>query len=292
MRLPAFNPHPEVVLLVVAMLGAYLWALRTLGPSRVLPGEPAATRAQRVSFVGGVATLFVAAWWPMHDLAERYLYSIHMVEHLLIMLVAPPLLLFGMPAWLLRWVLQARLLRWIVRHLARPFVGLVLFNAVLVLSHWPAVVTLSVQNEWFHFGAHTVLFCSALLMWWPVLSPLPEMPTLSYPGRMLYLFLQSIVPTVPASILTFGSTLLYKVYGTFPRIWGLSALTDQRIAGLTMKLAGGAILWALIAVVFFKWYGQENTTEGWDAMEWRKVEREIGRELSRPAPAVKEVEVR
>jgi len=97
---------------------------------------------------------------------------------------------------------------------------------------------------------------------------------------------------VPASILTFGSTLLYKVYGTFPRIWGLSALTDQRIAGLTMKLAGGAILWALIAVVFFKWYGQENTTEGWDAMEWRKVEREIGRELSRPAPAVKEVEVR
>jgi len=188
MRLPAFNPHPEVVLLVVAMLGAYLWALRTLGPSRVLPGEPAATRAQRVSFVGGVATLFVAAWWPMHDLAERYLYSIHMVEHLLIMLVAPPLLLFGMPAWLLRWVLQARPLNWIVRHLARPFVGLVLFNAVLVLSHWPAVVTLSVQNEWFHFGAHTVLFSSALLMWWPVLSPLPEMPTLSYPGRMLYLF--------------------------------------------------------------------------------------------------------
>lgn len=90
---------------------------------------------------------------------------------------------------------------------------------------------------------------------------------------MLYLFLQSIVPTVPASFLTFGSRPLYPIYETFPRLWGLSALTDMRIAGLTMKILGGLILWSVIAVLFFRWY-QEEQTEGWDALRWRDVERD------------------
>jgi putative membrane protein len=114
-----------------------------------------------------------------------------------------------------------------------------------------------------------------VLMWWPVVSPLPEMPGLTYPGRMIYLFLQSIVPTVPASFLTFGSTPLYRYYTTVPRIWGLSVVTDQRIAGLEMKILGGAILFVVIAVIFFRWYAQERATEGWDAIEWHRADRQL-----------------
>ena len=69
-----------------------------------------------------------------------------------------------------------------------------------------------------------LLVSTALVMWWPVMSPLPEYPALPAPGQMLYLFLQSLAPTIPASFLTFGDHLLYPVYGTFPRIWGISAL--------------------------------------------------------------------
>jgi len=111
-------------------------------------------------------------------------------------------------------------------------------------------------------------------MWWPVMSPLPEYPALPAPGQMLYLFFQSLAPTIPASFLTFGDHALYPVYATFPRIWGIGVLTDQLMAGLIMKLIGGAILWGFIAVIFFRWYGQEQR-EDWDASRFRDVEREI-----------------
>ena len=102
-----------------------------------------------------------------------------------------------------------------------------LFNGVLFFSHWPAVVELSVTSELAHFGLHVLLVGSALVMWWPIVSPLPEMPPLPAPGQMLYLFLESLAPTVPASFLTFGTRPLYPVYATFPRIWGIGVLTDQ-----------------------------------------------------------------
>jgi putative membrane protein len=97
----------------------------------------------------------------------------------------------------------------------------------------------------------------------------------------MYLFLQSLAPTIPASFLTFGDRLLYPVYGTFPRIWGMGALTDQLVAGLIMKLAGGAILWAFITSIFFRWYRLEHREEGWDASRFRDVERDIRLELPR-----------
>jgi putative membrane protein len=113
-----------------------------------------------------------------------------------------------------------------------------------------------------------------------VLSPLPEMPPLPAPGQMLYLFLESLAPTIPASFLTFGTHPLYPVYEGFPRIWGMSVLTDQLVAGLIMKLVGGMILWGVIAVVFFRW-GRREERDGFDALRYTDVEREIRAEMSR-----------
>jgi putative membrane protein len=117
-------------------------------------------------------------------------------------------------------------------------------------------------------------------MWWPVLSTLPELPPISPPGQLMYLFFQSLAPTIPASFLTFGSTILYAPYATFPRIWGISPRTDQMIAGLEMKLLGGAILWGFLTVIFFRWHAREER-EGWDALKWQGVEREIRTELAK-----------
>lgn len=280
MHLPPFHVHLDVLLVVAALEGAYLWAIHRLGP-RVLPaGEPAASRRQVVWFTAGALTILIASEWPIHDLSEQYLFSVHMVQHTLVSLVAPPMLLLGMPSWLLRRLLSPRPVYAVLRQLTRPFIALVLFNGVIVLTHWPVLVNAMLENHALHLVGHILLFGSATLMWWPVVSPLPEMPTLSYPGRMLYLFLQSIVPTVPASFLTFGSKPLYAFYEQVPRIWGWSAITDQTIAGLIMKLVGGFILWSVIVVVFFKWYLVEQG-EGWDELQWRDVEREIRSGLSR-----------
>jgi len=276
--LPPWHAHPDVLVLFAGIEAGYLAAVRRHGQER--GGEDPEWRRRATFFSLGVLVLWVGADWPIHDLAERYLYSAHMVQHLLFTLVAPPLLLAGMPPWLLRLMLRPRPVQRAFRFFTRPLVALIVFNGVLLFTHWPAVVDTSVRSEGLHFGLHVVLVLSALAMWWPVMSPMPEMPPLSPPGQMLYLFLQSLAPTIPASFLTLGSTLLYPVYGTFPRIWGISAHSDQLVAGLIMKLAGGAILWGFITVIFFRWHDRERQT-GWDPLQLRQVEREVTSELSK-----------
>jgi putative membrane protein len=270
MSLPPFHVHLDVLATLGGLAAVYLLAARRherATGDRLEPG-----RRQR--FLGGVAVLLVGATWPIHDLAESYLYSLHMVQHMLFTFVAAPLLLTGTPAWMWRAMFRPGPLRAVWALLTRPLVALIVANGVLLFMHWPEVVSLSVRSELAHFSLHTLLLGSAIVMWWPVLSPLPELPPLSRPGQLLYLFFQSLAPTIPASFLTFGTEPLYPIYATFPRIWGMDPLTDQLVAGLVMKLVGGAILWVVIAAVFFRW-GHEETTEGWDALKFRNVEREI-----------------
>ncbi len=272
--LPTWHPHPSVWVVVLGLEGLYLLALARHGPRHVEPGERPASGGQIALFTAGVAVVLVGAEWPVHELAERYLYSVHMLQHILFTLVAAPLLLAGTPGWLARALLRPVMP--VARVLLRPFFAFVIFNLVLVLSHWPAVVDLTVRSELAHFVAHAILLGSALIMWWPVFSPIAEIPRLSHPAQMLYLFLQSIIPTVPASFLTFGSTLLYPIYGTFPRLGGITALTDMHVAGLVMKIVGGFILWGVIATLFFRWYHLEQSGEP-DVVEWQSVERELNR---------------
>lgn len=269
----AWHPHLDVWALVLLLEGGYLLALRRLGPRRVPPGAVVASRAQVAAFTLGVLAIWVAADWPVHELSEDHLLSVHMVQHLLLTLAAPPLLLLGTPGWLARAVLRPAPVLRLARRLSRPLPALLLFNALIAFTHWTVVVGAAVRSEAVHLGVHAALVGAALVMWTPVVSPLLELPRLPYPGQMMYLFAQSILPTVPASFLTFGQTPIYQSYdGAF----GLDAITDQRIAGLTMKIVGGLVLWVVIAVLFFKWHAQESR-DGSDALQWRDVEREISR---------------
>jgi putative membrane protein len=265
---PAWHTHPDAWALLGAIELAYLFAVRRWGR-----GEHT-SRQQVWLFSAGVAVLWVASDWPVHDLAEKYIYVAHMVQHLLITLVAAPLLLMGTPEWLARRMLTRTRLLPAVRFLGRPVIGLIQFNVILVLSHWPVIVDGTLRNHPLHFVAHAVLLLSALLMWLPVVSPLPEVPQARPPTKMLYLFLQTIVPTVPASFLTFGTSPLYHFYEHVPRLYGLSALTDMQMAGLTMKIAGGFYLWTIIGVIFFRWYAAEEKTSG-EVLYWEDVEREL-----------------
>lgn len=280
----SWHPHPDVWLLVAAVLLGYLYAVRVWGPRLVPPYEFPATRRQMISFGLGVAAIWLASDWPVHDLAEESLYSVHMVQHLILTLVGPPLLLLGTPGWLARALLRPRWILEVARRITRPLPALIIFNTVVVLTHWPALVDFIMRNHPFHFFSHLIVFSAALVMWVPVVSPLLELPRLSYPGRMFYLFLQSIVPTVPASFLTFASAPLYKFYVTLPKLWGVSALADQQVAGLIMKIGGGFILWGVIAVLFFRWHALEER-EGVDVLQWRDVEAELNKvSLGEPNP--------
>jgi putative membrane protein len=271
---PSWHTHPETWLLVMALVVAYVSAITVLGPRRAPPGKPIATTRNKACFLLGAFTLLVGEAWPLHDLAENYLFSAHMVQHLLFAFVVPPLLLLGTPPWLLRSLLGTGLRFRLVRFLTKPLIALILFNASIAAMHWVVIVDLQARSSLFHLAFHAVLIGSATLMWSVVIAPLPELDRLSDPAKMLFLFLQSIVPTVPASFLTFASEPIYGVYEAAPRLWSLSPETDQMIAGLIMKIGGGLLLWSIITVMFFKWNAREEAEAG-EEVAWDDFEREL-----------------
>ncbi|MEX2255764.1 MAG: cytochrome c oxidase assembly protein [Acidimicrobiia bacterium] len=275
-RVPGWEAQPDVWLLIAGLAVGYWIAVIRVGPRFVTPGRPIVTRFQVTCFVLGLLTTWLASDWPIHVVAERMNYSVHMVQHLLFAMVAAPLLLLGTPGWLARWLLRPpsvlfRSVRWLARFLP----ALIVFNVVLVVTHWPWMVDRSLHSGAVHFSLHAVLFVSSLIVWMPVLSPLPEIPRLATPVRAVYLFAQSVVPTVPASFLTFGDKPLYRFYEGLPHIWGLSTLEDQQMAGLMMKIGAGMLLWALIAVLFFRWAADEERRQR------PRMRRELDRELTR-----------
>ncbi|MEQ8716524.1 MAG: cytochrome c oxidase assembly protein [Acidimicrobiales bacterium] len=253
-----FELHPEVWLIVAAAIGIGWYVVKVIAPHAVPAGTPAVTTAQKRYFVAALAALYIASAWPVHDIAEEYLYSVHMIQHLLITFVVPPLFLLATPTWLARLVVSedGESGVW-VRRLAHPVVAGVLFNAVIALTHLPWVVNTSVENGPFHYFVHLAAFAVAMLMWIPVAGPLPEL-RLSLPGQMIFLFTMSIIPTVPAGFLTFAEGALYDSYDHDVRLWGVSIQTDQQTAGLIMKVVGGLFLWTIIAILFFRWAKQHE----------------------------------
>ena len=271
---PAWAPHPEVWLLVGAIAAGYAVALKRLGPRLSPAGSAVVTRFQITTFSAGLLAVWVASDWPIHDLGERYFFWVHMVQHTTYAIIAAPLLLMGTPAWLARWLLSPRWLLRTVRYMSRLIPATLIFNFVIIVTHIPVVVDASLHHALLHFSLHALILVSSLIVWMPLLSPLPEVPRLQPLARMLFLFLQSVVPTVPASFLTFGDHPLYKFYETVPRLWGISALDDMRFAGLIMKILVGFSLWITITVVFFRWYNAEET-----GSPARRVSRDLDREL-------------
>lgn len=251
-----WHVHWDIVGVIAALVAAYAYGVTQMARRHAPQGEPAVTPRQVAWFAGGVVLFAAVETWPLHDIAEGSLFTVHMVEHMVLALLVPPMLLKGTPWWLLRLLVKPVLP--VLRVLTKPVVALIFFNAVLAAIHAPAAVDLMLDFEAAHFGFHAFLLLSAGLMWWPVLGPIPDLPRLPPFMAMGYLFLQSLVPTIPASFLTFASEPLYEAYETLPRLWGFGVLDDQLVAGLIMKIGGGVVLWTAIAVIFFKWAAEEE----------------------------------
>jgi len=284
-------PHPEVWLLVGGLVVLYVYAARVIGPKVVPAGTPAVTRSQKRWFAIGIVLLWAAVDWPVHDIGERYLYLVHMAQHTVLTLVMPPVMLLATPEWLARLVLgEGRVDRW-VHKLARPVPAALIFNALALFLHWQFVVNTASSNGLFHYGLHTVIVVSAFLLWLPVCGPLPELriPVLA---QMLYLFVTSIVPTVPGAWLVFAEGAVYKAYDIPQRMFGISVTTDQQVAGVIMKLGAGTYLWVIIAVLFFVWSARQQEADREEAaarrrevLTFERVQAEFDRN---PAPPVEQ----
>jgi putative membrane protein len=246
-----FQWHPEVWILVGFLTGAYIYMVRVIGPKAVPAGQPAVTRFNIGCFIGAMVMLWVASDWPVHDIGEEYLYSVHMAQHMMLSYFLPPLVLMATPEWLLRVLVGNGRFYRVVVFFTKPVIAAVLFNAVIIITHIPGVVAASVDNGPLHYSLHFAVVMFSLLMWMPVVGPFPELQ-ISPIGKCIYLFIQSLVPTIPAAWLTFADGAVYKTYDQPVRVWGLSVVFDQQLAGAIMKTGGGIFLWTIIVFIFFK----------------------------------------
>jgi putative membrane protein len=263
----AFQWHPEVWLLVGFLIGAYVYAIKVIGPRAVPAGQQIVSRANVICFAGAMLALWGASDWPVHDIAEEYLYSVHMVQHMALSYFIPPLALMATPPWLARVLLgQGRVYK-VMKGLTHPVVAGVLFNGMVMVVHIPMLVNASVSTSSpvLHYSLHVLVVTTGLLMWMPVCGPIPEF-RISVMGCMIYLFLMSVVPTIPAAWLTFAEGVVYTSYDTPVRLWGISAIDDQQLAGAAMKVGGGLFLWTIIVFLFFKRFAARHN----DSYDYRR----------------------
>ena len=252
----AWEWHPDIFIGLLLLEAAYVYGV---GPLRRRYGWADRVEAKHlVLFTLGVLTLFIALVSPLHDLGDAYLFSAHMTQHMLMILVAAPLLLMGTPDWLLRPLLSHDIVMKGGTFLRKPLVAFVIFNGTLALWHLPTLYGLALHNHGVHIVQHLSFIFTGLLVWWPILSPLRELPRLNYPLQMLYLFLLSFLPAVVGALITFTGSVIYLWYDQAPRVYDISPLVDQQMAGLLMKTLGTIVYISFLITVFFKWYNQEE----------------------------------
>ncbi|MES2524972.1 MAG: cytochrome c oxidase assembly protein [Gemmatimonadota bacterium] len=226
------------------------------------------TAGQRASFVAGLLALFLTLNGPLHDLSDYYLFSAHMVQHLILTLLVPPLLILGTPGWMLRPLLRVPGVFALARKVTTVGACFMLFNVVLAVWHLPPMYNQALAHHSVHILQHLMFIGAAVLMWWPITSMLPELPRAPYPVQMLYCFLLVIPMSVISIYIVMADTLLYPAYATAPRIFGIAPMEDQQYGGLIMWIPGGVFFYAVMTVVFFKWSGRGEDDQASAQVDW------------------------
>ena len=243
----SFTVHPSTVIGIIGLAALYEWAQRRTRRS-----------GRAALFYIGLATMFFALNGWLHDLSDSYLFSAHMVQHLLLALVVAPLLVMGLTAEMLRPVLALRGIGPVARWVTSPVRTFAIFNVVVAAWHLPPLYNFALAHHPVHIVQHLMFLAASVLMWWPVLSPVPELPRLSYPGQMLYLFLMSIPMAIISVYIAYADGILYPMYASAPRVWGITPMNDQLIGGLIMWIPGGLYFYTIISIVFYRWQQRDG----------------------------------
>ena len=244
-------PYPGVWIATAIPIVLYLWSVvRHPGPI---------DRRRLVQFMSGVTMFWAASDWPLGTLGAGYLASAHMLQFLFYTLGAAPLMLLGTPDWLARRVTdRMRLQRVTVWLGSSPVTCGVVYNLILSGALAPRLVDVLRRNQLGSFAMDALSLASGLVLWLPLLSPLPEGRVQSTWARMVYLFVTTgVISIIPASFLTFTTTPVYAVYELAPRIGTLTASEDLQMAGVIMKIGTIPVVWTTMGVQWFRWAKQE-----------------------------------
>jgi cytochrome c oxidase assembly factor CtaG len=213
----------------------------------------------------GLATMFLALVSPLDTLADNYLFSMHMFQHLLLSEIVPPLLLLGIPLIWWKWVLNWRPLAAAERVLRQPLVAWLCGIAALWVWHWPRLFDAALDNEGLHAFQHLCFMVTGTIFWYPVVTPVPGHRMTAFPA-VSYLFSACTFSSLLGIVITFCSYQIYPFYlspsdglGILPQLRGLlSAHEDQQLGGLLMWFPCCLIYASAILITLGSWYGQSS----------------------------------
>ena len=240
--------HPSVVIGLALLGGLYAYLGGLAAPPRRI-----------MAFGGALVVLAVSLNGPLHNLSDGYLFSAHMLQHLALTLGFPPLLLYGTPAWVVRPLLGPAWVLRLARRATRPLAAGTLFSVPITLWHLPQFYEAALEHHPLHIVQHLVFIATAVIMWWPILAPVPELPRASYPTQLVYLFALGLPMSLAGALITLSDRVLYPFYAAAPRVWGLTPLADQQMGGLLMWVVGTIYLWVAASVVWFRWSAREES---------------------------------
>ncbi|HWE60619.1 MAG TPA: cytochrome c oxidase assembly protein [Chloroflexota bacterium] len=266
--LTAWSFDPQVVLALILLAGVYSAGLREIAQrerfQRLVGTGPI------ICFALGLLALVLALLSPL-DTYDTRSFTVHMAQHLLLLVVAPPLLLLGKPVPVLLLGLPhplargiARLhhrtywLRMVTRMTTAPLGAWLLLTGAVVLWHLPALYGATLTNQGIHLFEHVTFFITALLSWWVIIEPLPG-PARLHPGvRLLYSWATMMPMGILGILLTIARGVWYPHYVAQPRLWSLSPLDDQHLGGVLMWVPGGLIYILAISILFFQMMSEEE----------------------------------
>ncbi|HEU0074689.1 MAG TPA: cytochrome c oxidase assembly protein [Dehalococcoidia bacterium] len=248
-QIGTWSLEPSVVTGAFIALAFYAYGVLTL--------KDAFNGWRAASFTAGVAAMFLALVSPLDSGADRLL-SLHMLQHVAITTVGPPLLLLGLTPALIDPVLRLRLINRVARTVTHPLFAGTLFIVNMWFWHVPPVYGAALDHLAIHITMHLAFIATGILFWWPVIQPTPATGRHGDGARLLYLFATGMPMGLLALLFFASSGVIYDHYATVDRLWGVSATDDQQIAGLVMGALGEAASFAAITILFFRFLDHED----------------------------------
>jgi putative membrane protein len=237
LNLGTWSWDPTVIAGTISLAIAYAWLFRNKG------GSSSWSPMGRIYFAAGLICLFLALESPIDVAGDHYLFSFHMLQHMILAMVVPPLLLLGLPE---RW-------RAFDRVRIPPIFANILFNAVLAVWHLPVLYEATLHYEFpLHVAEHLTFLGAGVVFWWPIMAPERSRAALSHLGKIAYLAFAGVPPTILGLYFILSPAVIYPFYAAAPRVLPLSPLEDQLLAGLVMFGLGNIIYFVAISVIFFK----------------------------------------
>ncbi len=242
------------ILPAAAVVGAYVYGVRSVYPAD--RAERAVFWRRVALFFAGALLLFLAIASPLDAATDRLL-AFHMLQHVIMTTLAPPLIVLGLPPALLRKLLRREGVASVVRSLTNPFLTGGLFLANMWLWHAPPLYNAALDYPNIHIIQHLMFIGTGILFWWPVINPVPEASSLGQGGRLLYLFITGFPMMTLALLLLSAQGVVYRHYGEVQLLWGMSPITDQQLAGIVMGVLGELASFAAFSVLFLRFMVSE-----------------------------------